>query len=845
MPLVTLPRFLLRAPLLPLSALDDPVRALLADPIGRRAADSVPADALPRYARRAAFRPTPRGAWAGICTGELAARTSIKTGKMSLDENASWAAVARRARELLDDPDRRRATKVRRAPSLLLRGDGCIWLVATDEGAEQREAEVDELLGAVLDATARWTLWPTQFDDDYLLGLVDDGLLHTSLTPPLWPIHESWLQTRAGQEVTADLPRDQLLLVHDCAPRLSRRGVERAAAIAPLLFRLQDALSPPARERDLDADLLKTIDAIVETFGAGAIDLAALALGDYGLRPPAGPIPPRPFAPPPALVSLLVEAFARGGEEVALDPDALDAVLPAAEPPPSFELFLTPTTSDRGTGWLLGTHAPAGASLGRFGAHVMGEISDLRDVMAQAYPDCRFVSLSYAPTPATADLATNGPIDGKLALTHWYHAPADELTPADLRLVAGDGPLRLVDREGRTVVPSPLSRIRSTTAPRGVYQLLAGWSLVRQHAPWAFAGGPLANLSRTPRVVIDGFVVAPRSWSVPADIGARGRLKAWRRSGDVPRHIQIGLEDELMLVDLEQKGAAGEIAKLAKDGARAWEVWPPLEEVVDKGGRRVEAVVSVVNVPEPAASPRRAFPVDPPRPNAWKTLELYGDELRQDRVLLGAVAPAIADARAAGELDAWFFLRYVDPLGRPHLRVRLRGRGAAEKRLRLALAPAVAAADVVDIRLAPYHREEARYGGAAALDAWEKLFEADSDLVLEELEHQGPDGDPVVAIVNALDSLTRALGLGDDDRHALARRLRDATGHDDRDDYRRLQRALADLRPRPYPRMPPPSDALAAVLHMTVNRRDPRAEARAYYLWERALDSLRARQRRR
>jgi thiopeptide-type bacteriocin biosynthesis protein len=238
----------------------------------------------------------------------------------------------------------------------------------------------------------------------------------------------------------------------------------------------------------------------------------------------------------------------------------------------------------------------------------------------------------------------------------------------------------------------------------------------------------------------------------------------------------------------------------------------------------------------------------------WRTVELYGDAIRQDRVLLGAVAPAITEARASGELAAWFFLRYVDALGRPHLRVRLRGKlDAAERRLRRHLAPAIAAGDVVDVRTAPYFREEARYGGAAPLDAWERLFEAESDATLRLLETFDPDADPIVSVVAALEATARTVGLDDEARHALARRLRDATGHGERADaaadYRRVMRALAApgvIGAPAYPVPPPPPDALEAALHLTTNRAgaaDPDVEARAYYLWERALDGLRARKR--
>ena len=93
--------------------------------------------------------------------------------------------------------------------------------------------------------------------------------------------------------------------------------------------------------------------------------------------------------------------------------------------------------------------------------------------------------------------------------------------------------------------------------------------------------------------------------------------------------------------------------------------------------------------------------VPPPRlepPLAgWRTFKLFGASAGQDALLTGTVVPTVAEARAKGEIDAWFSLRYLDGPGeRPHLRLRVRGQdgdepAAFEQRLRAALRPARAA----------------------------------------------------------------------------------------------------------------------------------------------------------
>ena len=89
---VPLPRFLVRAPLLPVGALPRAARALAAHPLGAAAiavasptlaaaaAGPSRARAVGRYARRAAFRATPSGLLAGVCVGEFGTRTEVATG---------------------------------------------------------------------------------------------------------------------------------------------------------------------------------------------------------------------------------------------------------------------------------------------------------------------------------------------------------------------------------------------------------------------------------------------------------------------------------------------------------------------------------------------------------------------------------------------------------------------------------------------------------------------------------------------------------------------------------------------------------------------------------------------
>ncbi len=865
-------RVLVRAPLLPVRDLARAARALAAHPLGAdaiaiaspslAAAKPGPARgrALERYARRAAFRPTPSGLLAGVCIGTLGPRGAIATGTPAAVMSPSWGRLDSLARALLDDPAVRERVAVRVAPSLLRRPDAVRWIGPGDPFGEWREAELDGRLEAILEAATGWVAWSRVREaaargradededggavDEMLLTMVDGGLLQTDLAPPLIgvPAVEHLIgrlgalglaAKREGLEaalaafqagdrdrgaaVLEGLPGHaeravQAVLVHrpKQPPRIARAAVTRAAGLVPLLIRLQQALAPPSAERLASAALVDGLDACTELHGAGAFDVEALATGQYGvdIDDDADPAAASPSALP-GVVAFLADAFARaardGQPEVALDATALSEILgepTGAALPATAELFLIPAAPRRGerpgTGWLVGLHGPAGASLGRF-AHALGPAGTeaLAEIAAaeRAEPAAigERVDVAFAPSAELADVCTHPPVRGRaLAISRW--TARDDLTLADLALVADPArpeALALRDRADAptsAVIPSPLWRVRSSTAPAGAARLAVGWTLQRQHAPWAFTPGPLDAFDRLPRISLDGFVIAPASWRVPAALraGRAGRtaLPRWRRAAGLPRHVQVGDGDELVPVDLEAPSALRELAGVA----RVHEIWPPLGETIDRDGRRIELVVPVVRTTardRAAEDLGRVPPASEAPPLAgWRTFKLFGPADLQDALLLEAVGPAVGAGLAAGEIDAWFFLRYEDGPGRrPHVRLRARGEARGEdgtarfeQRLRVALDEAREAGALTSLETADYFPERGRFW-ANELESLHALFQADSQAVLALIG--GGEKDPVVTRVRLFDAIAGGFGLNPAEREELARERRGADGHAD------------------------------------------------------------------
>jgi len=970
-------RFLMRAPLLPVRGLRNPRAALRRHPLGAMAVELASPDlatalqrdpgpaasaALSRYARRAAFRPTPVGLLAGVAMGRLGSRTQLQTDEVEAVLAPTWERVAALGRALLDQPEIRPQVRLRIAPSLMAAGEEVVWLGLAADGLDVRSSEVDSVLGAAIERAWQWTPWPAVSGavevaasgeagdvDELLLVLIDRGVLCHDLAPPLvGQPPAQWLAQRlAGlpaavdavidpirqrlREISlTDLPRTRAVLAglpgaSESATDvtgtlchrphgelvLSRRAVERAAACAPLLLRLQEALAGPVAERACDAGLAEQLDSMVEVFGAGALDLAALATGGYGCVLAETDHEPARGDHRLEVLALLADSVARaaavGDFEITLDPEALDPILPALGMPPTIELFLSPAREPLraapGTGWLLGLHAPGGATWGRFAGALAGPmreaLAELAAAEARARPGEKALDVVYAPSPALADLCVHPPVrEAALALAGWPEGAA--VAPAELALVmdpAAAEPLALRDQTSQPVAPSPLHRVRSATAPSGIYRLLAGWSFARQQAPWAFSWGALAGLGFLPRVFLDGFVVAPASWRVPSavEIEGPGALARWRRRNRVPDAVQAGEGDELLYLDLRAAGAGAELARFA--GGRVFEIWPPLDNLPDRGGRRVEAVVAAAHVPEgneiaglsaaieaTRAAGRVPPPAQEPPAEGWVSLRLYGAVERQNNVLFEAVGPAVRAALDAGEIDAWFFLPYLDEPGRRHhLRVRAHARSerkadAFSRRMRRTLAPLCARGDVVRVETGGYFREAARYGGATLMHAVERLFQASSELVLAALqaEDQGALQDDRVALaVRAADAMASGLGLELEERRGLARQCCEACGRagllDEehaRQEYRRRSRQLFtwlagkddDVLAPALLSLKESAASVAASLdgdpRLTLQRKlpillhvqavrlagvNPGAEAFAYSLWHRALDGIAAR----
>jgi thiopeptide-type bacteriocin biosynthesis protein len=750
----------------------------------------------------------------------------VNTGSPVQSKQPRWQETRAAARALLDEPAVRERVCLRVAPSLLTGKSRYVWLTlggdtevsAESPGARRNLAEErwcarEPWLDRLVRATAAWHPWPavralvSQRDgsaDDVLLSLVEEGLLHVDIVPalvgpPAPAALDAYLRARGLSGHVP--PAEDAVLAFEGRVELPTNVVTRAAALVPLLTRLQSALGLPASERHDLGGWQDGIATVAALHGAGRVPLGALAAGDFGVAPEEKDPSPEPGSRFFAWLGAAVgAAVARGDHELVLDADTLDLLLPPAPAPLTAELFLSPRsrasrkTSDgvEASGWLLGLHAPAGASWGRF-LHALSDeararlaptLATLVAAEKAAAPGEESIDVAYAATASLADLGHHPPLRARcLALTSWPAPGQEAIRPADLGLVVEEGTdgasgVALATDHQTLVAPRPLHRVRSHTAPAGVFRLLAGWTLGRQHAPWVAPLGPLAEWPTLPRLVLGGFVISPRAWRLP---GAPCDLRRWRRREGIPRWVQAGEGDELLPVDLDADDAPGDLAGVQ----HVFELWPAPEALPDEAGRRVEAVVAVVAAGHDEAAARRARrnqrwaahdDVAEASPG-WTTFKIFGAPEHQDDVLREIVAPLVAARKGrAGHQPptAWFFQRYVEGPGtRHHLRLRLRVDDDARwaTQLRHALAPAYEAGAVVGLESGPYVPERGRFG-ASSLDLVHALFQAQSAAVLDVLARGAFETTEISLplLVRLFEAFTEGFALDAAAREELARK---------------------------------------------------------------------------
>jgi thiopeptide-type bacteriocin biosynthesis protein len=480
------------------------------------------------------------------------------------------------------------------------------------------------------------------------------------------------------------------------------------------------------------------------------------------------------------LLRRLNDALETGALEVVLDPKDVERLRPKETPalPDAFAVVATVVASDealaRGDFRVVwgGAEGPSGARLlGRF-CHADAGLERCVEEHARAEertdPDAVFAEVVHLPQGRIGNVLFRPvlrgheiPYLGRSGISDDRKIPVSDLL---LSVASGRVVLRSA-RLGRRVVPRLTSAHNFRRESLDLYHFLCELQDQDSPGPIGWNWGPLWRAPFLPRVVCGRLVLSLARWTAMREelepiwkTSGTARFQAvqsWRTKRRLPRFVLLAEGDNRLPVDFENVLSVDSFAHRVRNGGEVEfvELFPGPDDLCARGpeGRFVhELVIPVIRTPaaneaRPAEGPRpapRAVPAAPairrfPPGSAWLYAKLYTGPASADGLLRDIVAPLVERAVASGAADRWFFIRYGDPHW--HLRLRLRGEPSRLLGEVLPDLHASAAAPLADgrfwkIQLDTYEPEVERYGGAEAIDAAERIFQADSECALRILE---------------------------------------------------------------------------------------------------------------
>jgi lantibiotic biosynthesis protein len=511
------------------------------------------------------------------------------------------------------------------------------------------------------------------------------------------------------------------------------------------------------------------------------------------------------------LMRRLIDAVARGDRELVLDDGDMDALAAReqSETPDAFAALVTIAARsaqavDRGDFRLLlhGASGPSGARLmGRF-CHADPAIDEAVREHLRAEealrPEIAFAEIVHLPEGRSGNILARPVLrDYEIPfLGRSGAAPDAQIPVTDLMVsVEGEKVVLRSRRLGREVAPRLASAQNYTLRSLGIYRFLCTVQAqgVAEGVVWNW--GSFNAASFLPRVVYGRTVLHRARWAfraeeVPELLAAKGddvfeRMHDVRAARGLPRYVALADEDNQLLVDLDNVLSVEMLVELVRRRPhfRLMEMWPDPDEMVvsGPGGPYVnEVLIPFVRkesgIPLASARPAHAGSRSFAPGSEWLYLKVFAGTAVADALLRDVVRPLVAQARGAGAVDRWFFIRYADP--DPQLRTRLHGdparlAGEVLPAFRRALERELDEGRVWRVETATYVRELERYGGPDAIDVIEEIFEADSDAAVAIVAGGGSLDDRWRTALAGLHGLFVDLGLDQDAQARVARRMRD------------------------------------------------------------------------
>ncbi len=488
---------------------------------------------------------------------------------------------------------------------------------------------------------------------------------------------------------------------------------------------------------------------------------------DYPGTPP-GARRPRVSSRDDALVRLAQAAALDGRDEVLLTDELIDALdVGPHEPrvPPHLEVGVRIHATSVGELQcgrfrleVVSVSRGTGVSTGRFLSVLdpatrevlAAELADLPTADSNTVP----TQLSFPPLlPESAHVARAPRVLPTVISLQEHRTPADDvLTPADLAVACDGRRMYLAAPErGQRIEAVGMHALNLHTHTPPLARFLTELSRAQCAQVTMFDWGAAAVMPFLPRLRYRRTVLAPARWRLEAtELPGRSHPRAewdsaltdWRARRRLPRRVYLVEDDRRLFFDLHGAGhrtllrhhldrvRVAVLVEAAEPGAFGW-----------CDGRAHEAVVPLKATRPPSwptlptPTPARGLStaqMQTPAASSVLLATLYGDARRQD-TLLSRHLPDLLE-RLGG--PPWWFIRFRDPEQHLRLRIALPAPDAFAETARTVSAWADelrGASLLADLRYPTSYREMGRWGSAAAWDAAEEVFRADSRAILAQL----------------------------------------------------------------------------------------------------------------
>ncbi len=379
-------------------------------------------------------------------------------------------------------------------------------------------------------------------------------------------------------------------------------------------------------------------------------------------------------------------------------------------------------------------------------------------------PYCCFVECSYFPqNPKHANVAIHPNL--RSSVLELGYGKQSTLTLDDIYVGATDKRLYLTLKDGqKEIVIRALDVLNLDLAPP-VVRFIRAVSKDKYHLFTDSIWGSLENSFYLPRLRYKKTIFSPARWcptlalidatekDSPAKIGEK--LSLWCEKWEVPRYVQLAVEDQRILLDRTIPFHLQEIVSAIKKGPAllvekiGFKGWMKS----DLGMHASECVIPFIKNPKFTAPQSVSIPHTPvphdvrwkPPGSEWFFAKIFLKKEEEERFLVQHLAPFVQEIKA----DGWFYIRYHE-----HIRLRLKTEDASIfKRFHDWTHPLLKNGSIKEVALAAYEREVERYGGEQGIDAAETFFQADSELALTLLSKKTNLPNYVVAAWSLIDLL--------------------------------------------------------------------------------------------